>query len=97
MQDEAVGPDNIPGFDKVEALANYLLRFRQESGVISQSQAGKIVELWNALHSFDRTVSRKQHHQPKLTKGRFKPSRGTNVIPGVDSTRRYAKLQCCFT
>ena len=71
MQDEAVGPDNIPGFDKVEALANYLLRFRQESGVISQSHAGKIVNLWDALHSFDRTVSRKPHHQPKLTKGRF--------------------------
>ena len=39
---------------------------------------------------------RKPHHQTKLTKGRFKPPRGTTVIPGVDNTRRYIQTYISF-
>ena len=92
MQDDSVGPRNIPGYNRVEALADYLFQFRHKSGVITQSQADRIIQLWNALHSYNKIVGRKPHHQPKLTQGKFKQSKGMTVIAGVDSTRRYGQV-----
>ncbi|XP_071941413.1 uncharacterized protein [Antedon mediterranea] len=84
--EDSTGPDNIPGYAKVEALADYLMQFKEDSGVISQSHAEHVAKLWNNLDAYDKTIKRKARHQDYLTKGRFKKSKTTSVIPGVEST-----------
>ncbi|XP_071962853.1 uncharacterized protein [Antedon mediterranea] len=86
--EDSTGPDNIPGYAKVEAMADYLMQFKEDSGVISQSHAEHVAKLWNNLDAYDKTIKRKARHQDYLTKGRFKKSKTTSVIPGVESTRR---------
>ncbi|XP_022110142.1 uncharacterized protein LOC110989812 [Acanthaster planci] len=87
-KDETLGPDSMPGYERVEALASYLDHFCQDRGVITNQQGNRIIELWNALHRSDKTVRVPPHHQQKFTKGRFKHFRGMTVIPGNDGTCR---------
>ncbi|XP_074660367.1 uncharacterized protein LOC141912850, partial [Tubulanus polymorphus] len=83
----SVGPDNIPGFEKVQQLADYLVDLRQ-CPVLTNVQARKIVSLWNNLDPYDKKSTKfSPRHKTKLTQGRFKVSK-TNVLPGVESTRR---------
>ncbi|XP_071950803.1 uncharacterized protein [Antedon mediterranea] len=65
------------------------MQFKEDSEVISQSHAEHVTKLWNNLDAYDKTVKRKARHHDYLTKGRFKKSKTTAVIPGVESTRQY--------
>ncbi|XP_071501526.1 uncharacterized protein [Diadema antillarum] len=85
--EQYTGPKNILGYDSVQALAEYLLRFREDNSIISQRQAEEIVQLWGQLSEYDKNIQRPPRYQEKLTKGRFKSS-GASVMPGVESTRR---------
>ncbi|XP_071963285.1 uncharacterized protein [Antedon mediterranea] len=85
--EDSAGPDNISGYAKVEALADCLFQFKEDSGVISKTQAEQITQLWNNLDPYDKIIKRQSRHQDYLSKGRFKRSK-TTVIPGVESTRR---------
>ena len=85
---ESVGPDNIEGFGKVNALAEFLVTLKDHSGAVTNQQAAVIIGLWNSLHPYDRQPTKfPPHHRDKLTQGRFKVSK-TSVIPGVDGTKR---------
>nr|XP_054759301.1 uncharacterized protein LOC129265320 [Lytechinus pictus] len=77
-----------PGYDRVKALVNYLLKLRGDDHLMSSRDAKQIVKLWNELDPYDQQVRRPAPHQEKLTKGRFK-ARGTSlVVPGIESTQR---------
>ncbi|XP_071950329.1 uncharacterized protein [Antedon mediterranea] len=78
--EDSTGLDSIPGC--------YLMQFKEDSEVISQSHAEHVTKLWNNLDAYDKTVKRKARHHDYLTKGRFKKSKTTAVIPGVESTRQ---------
>ncbi|KAK6485061.1 hypothetical protein HHUSO_G12986 [Huso huso] len=75
---DSVGPDNIPGYGRVQDLAEYL----------TMEEASEIISLWEALDEYDkqRTVY-SPGHQACITKGRFRSTKKT-VAPGVESTRR---------
>lgn len=87
----SVGPDNIEGYDKVQALAAYLVSLRDGSVSLTDTQATEIIRLWNNLHEYDkRPTTFSPRHRTELVKGRFKvPKRRTTcVIPGLESTMR---------
>ena len=90
-EEVSVGPDNIPGFDKVEQLADYLMTFSDDAGVINESQARRFIAFWNELDEYDKTTS-KQNPRFQLTPphGRFKSkkTKSNTVVPGIESTRR---------
>lgn len=51
---DSVGPDNIGGFDKVEALATYLVSLTSTSDVsLTNDQALRIIDLWEQLDPYD--------------------------------------------
>ena len=77
------------GYDRVQALAEYLIQFREDTSVISKRQAEKIIELWDALEEHDKTIKRPARHHEKPTKGRFKSTGATPATPGIESTKRY--------
>nr|XP_054759298.1 uncharacterized protein LOC129265316 [Lytechinus pictus] len=85
-----------PGYDRVKALGNYLLKLRGDDHLMSSRDAKQIVKLWNKLDPYDQQVRRPARHQEKLTKGRFK-ARGTSlVVPGIESTQRYVHSTLLF-
>ena len=89
--EEFLGPDNIPGMDAVEALADYLVGLRSlTSNTLSTSQATEICRLWNSLSDYDKEpTSFAPRRKKRLTKGRLKVKKSkTSVIPGLDSTKR---------
>ena len=77
LQDVYASPKKIPGFDRVQTLAEFLVQFRGSDSVVSKCQAERIVELWKKLDQFNRSTNRPARHQEKLTKGRFKTTRVT--------------------
>lgn len=86
---ESVGPDNIPGYDKIQALASYLVTLRFHT-YLSTFEVHKLEGLWNALHEHDKArVIYHSRHQIRQVAGRFRVSK-TTVAPGVDSVRRLA-------
>ena len=89
--EESVGPDNIEGFQKVTALASFLVTLADSQMALTNIQADEIIRLWNDLDDYDKqpTVFSPRHKE-KLVKGRFKsPKKRTNlVVPGLDSTKR---------
>ncbi|XP_041467716.1 uncharacterized protein LOC121418076 [Lytechinus variegatus] len=78
----------IPGYDRVTALGNYLLKLRGDDHLMSSRDAKQIVKLWNELDPYDKQVRRPARHQEKLTKGRFKAKGTSPVVPGIESTQR---------
>lgn len=87
----SVGPDNIEGYEKVQALADYLVSLRQGSMALTNSQADEIIRLWNNLHDVDKMTKFSPRHRTMLTKGKFKASKKrkkNTVTPGLDSTKR---------
>ena len=55
-QKEFPSQQNILGFDRVQALAQYLMQFGETTSIISQQQAGEIVGLWNNLEKYNKTI-----------------------------------------
>jgi hypothetical protein len=51
---ESVGPDNILGYDRVQQLADYLVRLRPPHlSYLTHREVGEIEKLWNALYDND--------------------------------------------
>ncbi|KAM4557414.1 uncharacterized protein V3H82_017172 [Fundulus diaphanus] len=83
-----LGPDGIPGWDKVQDLAEYLVSLRQAL-YLDEQQVTEVIRLWTALPEGDkRRIHYQPRHQPKLAHGRFKAPKNTGVTPGVDSVKR---------
>jgi hypothetical protein len=93
---ESIGPDNIPGYNKVQALAKFLVDLTdKENKVITGTEAATIIDLWNDLDPFDRRPTLYAPlHSRELVKGRFKNPKSfrTETIPGVHSVRRYLPI-----
>ena len=88
-----VGPDNLPGYDKVEMLARYLFSLRSQEAPLSNAQAERIAGLWHALADFDKKPAKlSARAKTRLTQGRFKATKKTTVTPGLDSTKRLLYL-----
>jgi hypothetical protein len=87
---DSVGPDNIAGFQHVDALCEYLLKLDDVKGLsLTDSQASELIRLWLNLTDFDKKkISYAKRHQERLVQGRFRSSKKKNVSPGVDSTTR---------
>ncbi|MEQ2223538.1 hypothetical protein ILYODFUR_037756, partial [Ilyodon furcidens] len=83
-----LGPDGIPGWDKVQDLAEYLMSLRQAL-YLDEQQVTEVIRLWTALPDGDkRRINYQPRHQPKPAHGRFKAPKNTGVTPGVESVKR---------
>ena len=88
---ESTGPDNIQGYGEVHALAAYLVSLRDGNMALSNTQANEIIRLWKSLQEYDQQPTKfPLRHRTTLVKGKFKAPkrRSTNVVPGLDSTKR---------
>ena len=87
--DDSVGPKNIPGYDRVVSLADFLVSLKDSLGALTHQQAAQVITLWANLSQYDKQpIAFPPRHQPQLTQGRFKAAKKSTVFPGVDSTRR---------
>ncbi|XP_060590001.1 uncharacterized protein LOC132745184 [Ruditapes philippinarum] len=79
-----LGPDNVPGYDKVLNLAEFLVELRDEK-VLSFDKVRRLTYLWEQLSDFDkkRTVFPKRFTK-KPWSGKF-GGRGKHVTQGVES------------
>ena len=100
FQDEALGPDNIGGYRKVEVLAEYLHSLRDQTLALSNTQADHVIRLWSKLSDYDKqpTVP-SPRHRTRLTKGSItthKMRSKQSTVPGVDSVKRYIQVFITF-
>ena len=81
---QVLGPDNVPGYDKVLDLSEFLVQLRDERALTFE-QVNTLTSLWNKLSEFDkkRTVFPRRYTQ-KPWSGKF-GGRGKHVAPGVES------------
>ncbi|MCI4378029.1 hypothetical protein PGIGA_G00210560, partial [Pangasianodon gigas] len=89
----AVDDRNVPGMDRVDSLADYLVELRHQTSLtLSSQQVSEIVALWQNLLDFDKQrVVFATRHQERLTTGRFRsPKKKAVFTPGVDSLKRCA-------
>ena len=85
----SVGPKNIPGYERVVALADFLVALKDSPGALTNQQAAHIITLWKNLTDYDqKPIAFPSRHQTKLVQGRFKVAKKSTVIPGVYSTKR---------
>ncbi|MCJ8733123.1 hypothetical protein PDJAM_G00219450 [Pangasius djambal] len=70
----AVDDQNVPGMDRVDSLADYLVELRHQTSLtFSSQQVSEIVALWQNLLDFDKQrVVFAARHQERLTTGRFR-------------------------
>lgn len=84
---ESVGPQNIPGYRKVQDLATELVLLRDQNAV-SKEAAERICALYQKLDEYDRRgIAFQPRRQDTLKKGRFKRPKSA-VFAGSESTRR---------
>ena len=70
---DSLGPRNIPGYDRVTALANFLVNLRDCNGALSNQEASQLVALWKNLSEYDRQpIVFSPRHQTQLTQGGLK-------------------------
>ncbi|XP_076848241.1 uncharacterized protein LOC143493605 [Brachyhypopomus gauderio] len=87
----AVDVHNIPGMERVDELAEYLVELRtQTSLTLTNQQTTTIVSLWQNLNQFDKNrLVYAARHQDRLLTGRFRsPKKKAVFTPGVESTKR---------
>lgn len=84
--DDTVGPDNVPGYSRVLALADFLVTFKDKAAMTS-AEVQKLKDLWSALSEYDRkrTVFPQRFSTAPL--GRF-CSKRKKVAPGVESIEK---------
>ncbi|XP_016408310.1 transmembrane protein 108-like [Sinocyclocheilus rhinocerous] len=77
QQQLAVDERNIPGMDRVDSLAQYLVGLRNETGqTLNSQQASTVIALWQNLLPYDQQrVTYSARHQSRLTTGRFRCSK----------------------
>ncbi|XP_060774463.1 uncharacterized protein LOC132884641 [Neoarius graeffei] len=87
-QGVVVGPDGIPGWDKVQELAAYLVDLR-DAAYLTEPQVTEVIQLWAALPDSDKErIDYQPRHQERLSSGRFKAPKRSGVTPGVESVKR---------
>ena len=71
---QAVDERSVPGMERVDSLAEYLVGLRTETGqTLNYQQASTIIALWQDLLPYDqRRVVYAARHQVRLTTGRFR-------------------------
>lgn len=71
---------SIPGMDRVDKLAVYLVELRSEAGLsLSNQQASTIVDLWQNLEQHDKErIVYAARHQERL---RWKALKGVFLVP----------------
>ncbi|XP_035858117.1 uncharacterized protein LOC116056487 [Sander lucioperca] len=87
----AVGGHGIPGLERVDELAEYLVELRTQSNlVLSPQQVATIISLWQNLEQFDKDrVNYAARRQDRLVTGKFRSSKKKAAFtPGVNSTKR---------
>ncbi|XP_043092071.1 uncharacterized protein LOC122342356 [Puntigrus tetrazona] len=92
---ESVALDSagVPGMDRVDSLAEYLVELKNQSSLIlTNQQVSNIVALWQNLLDYDKQrVVFAARHQSKLDTGRFRsPKKRQEFTPGVESVKRHA-------
>ena len=90
-----MGSDNIPGYEHVDRLAEYLVQLKDHArSALTIKEATKIVQLWHYVSYHDKTkIEYSARHSTKLCRGRFTACKKSNVVPGVDSTKRYITIE----
>ncbi|XP_039667938.1 uncharacterized protein LOC120565896 isoform X1 [Perca fluviatilis] len=85
----AVGGHGIPGLERVDEFAEYLVELRTHSSlVLSSQQVATIISLWQNLEQFDK-VNYAARHQDRLVTGKFRsPKKLATFPPGVNNTKR---------
>ncbi|XP_047191158.1 uncharacterized protein LOC124850755 [Scophthalmus maximus] len=90
-QQQAVDERCVPGMERVDCLAEYLVGLRTETGqTLNNQQASTIIALWQNLLPYDQQrVTYAARHQVRLTSGRFRCSKKKpEFTPGVESMTR---------
>ena len=88
---QAVDGRNIPGMDRVDSLAEYLVGLHTQTALtLSPQQVSAIKGLWQNLLPYDRQrVVLAARHQDRLSVGKFKSTkRKVEFTPGIDSLKR---------
>ena len=70
---DSVGPDNITGFQHIDALCEYLLKLVDLEGLsLTDNQASEVIHLWLNLDDFDKKIIiYGKCHRELLVQGRF--------------------------
>ncbi|XP_045913800.1 uncharacterized protein LOC123976040 [Micropterus dolomieu] len=87
----AVDEHNMPGMDRVDTLAEYLVSLRNHTGLtLSNQQVSTIIGLWQNLLPFDQQrVVFAARHQDRLITGKFRsPKKKAEFTAGVESLKR---------
>ena len=94
MFQDAVDSRGIPGWDKVDKLATYLLTL--QGLALKTDQVGAIIDLYNCLHTFDqkRMCLYQPRYKEKQVQGHFKCKRASSVTLGVEATQRLVQNEC---
>ncbi|TWW62873.1 hypothetical protein D4764_04G0015200 [Takifugu flavidus] len=90
-QQDAGDNRSIPGMDRVDELAEYLVELREQTGLtLNNQQVSTILGLWQSLDKFDKDrIVYAARHQDRLLTGRFRsPKKKAVFTPGVESTKR---------
>ncbi|XP_057214898.1 uncharacterized protein LOC130569327 [Triplophysa rosa] len=86
----AVDYQNVPGFQHVDRLAEYLVELRGHTVLsLTNQEASTIIGLWQKLDDRDKQrVVYAARHQERLLSGRFRTPKRPTHTPGVESTTR---------
>ncbi|XP_049341399.1 uncharacterized protein LOC125805116 isoform X2 [Astyanax mexicanus] len=89
-EEMAVDDQNMPGFQHVDRLAEYLVDLREQTSLfLTNQQVSTIIELWGNLPDGDKKrVLYAARHQQRLLSGRFRTPKKPSQTPGVESTTR---------
>ncbi|KAJ0036325.1 hypothetical protein NQD34_005002 [Periophthalmus magnuspinnatus] len=89
-QQVAVDEHRMPGMDRVDQLAEYLVDLRNEKGLtLINQQASTTVGLWQNLDQHDKSrILYAARHQDRLLTEHFRSPKKKAVYAGVDSTKR---------
>lgn len=90
-ESESVDSKGIPGWDRVDRLASYLVHLESDDTLsLTDIQVADLIALYGRLNPYDRerTVY-SPRHKKKQIHGRFKSTKGqSRVIAGTESTQR---------
>ncbi|MEQ2267402.1 hypothetical protein XENORESO_005440, partial [Xenotaenia resolanae] len=68
-----LGPDGIPGYDKVQDLVGYTVSLRQAL-YLDEQQVTEVIRWWTTLPDGDkRKINYQPRHRPKLAQGHLWP------------------------
>ncbi|XP_057199129.1 uncharacterized protein LOC130559857 [Triplophysa rosa] len=97
-EETAVDYQNVPGFQHVDRLAEYLVELRGHTVLsLTNQEANTIIGLWQKLDDRDKQrVVYAARHQERLLSGRFRTPKRPTHTPGVESTTRCVRVQAAY-